>query len=71
MSLRRPANVDIIMNLRGASNVLAAMKKHPDAVLVQRQGCLAIRNMVARGQEWREMIMELGAEEMLRSSASE
>jgi hypothetical protein len=50
MALRVPANVEKIMIEDGAGHLVVAMKRHPKAVLVQRQGCLAIRNMVARNQ---------------------
>eukprot|EP00975_Prorocentrum_lima_P027983 5885079-Prorocentrum_lima.AAC.1 len=47
--------------------MLNAMRRHPDAVNLQRQGCLALRNMAARGSPLlREQILDEGAEEVLR-----
>lgn len=37
--------------------------------MLQRQGCLAIRNLVARSPELREPILDAGAETVLRAAA--
>jgi len=48
MALRRPANARAILDAEGPRLVLLAMKKHDMNVNVQRQGALAIRNIVSR-----------------------
>lgn len=48
MSLRRPNNARAILDMDGPRYVLTAMKGHVSNVNVQRQGALAIRNIVSR-----------------------
>mmetsp|Transcript_10775 Transcript_10775/g.16275 ORF Transcript_10775/g.16275 Transcript_10775/m.16275 type:complete len:856 (-) Transcript_10775:86-2653(-) len=48
MALRKPSNALRILHEDGASSILTAMKLFPSNVLVQRQGALAIRNIVSR-----------------------
>ena len=48
MALRKPSNALRIVHENGASSILTAMKLFPTNVLVQRQGALAIRNIVSR-----------------------
>jgi len=48
MALRKPSNAARIVHDNGASAILTAMKLFPNNVLVQRQGALAIRNIVSR-----------------------
>ncbi|KAL7541178.1 hypothetical protein ACHAXR_011633 [Thalassiosira sp. AJA248-18] len=48
MALRRPANARAILDAEGPRLVLLAMKRHPENVNVQRQGALAVRNIVSR-----------------------
>jgi len=48
MALRRPANAVRIVKQNGPRELLAAMSKFPNNVLVQRQGALAIRNIASR-----------------------
>ena len=48
MALRRPANARAILDAGGPHLVLTAMKQHDANVNVQRQGALAIRNIVSR-----------------------
>ena len=48
MALRKPQNALRIVDENGASSILTAMKMFPNNVLVQRQGALAIRNIVSR-----------------------
>ena len=50
--------------------MLVAMKQHPKAVLVQRQGCLAIRNLVARTPEHKEALLDLGVEPVLKAAGA-
>jgi len=48
MALRRPANARAILDAGGSRSVLTAMKRHDMNVNVQRQGALAVRNIVSR-----------------------
>jgi len=48
MALRRPANARAILDADGPKWVLCAMRRHERNVNVQRQGALAIRNIVSR-----------------------
>ena len=48
MALRKPMNALRIVQENGPQEILMAMKLFPNAVLVQRQGALAIRNIVSR-----------------------
>lgn len=72
MALRRPRNADKIVAKGGADLVLDSMREAPDAVHLQRQGCLALRNIVARDHdaEHKRPIIEAGAEDVLRLAAS-
>eukprot|EP00968_Pinguiococcus_pyrenoidosus_P023384 scaffold3747_cov240-Pinguiococcus_pyrenoidosus.AAC.1 len=65
--LRRPDHSEALVHAGGVPSMLNAMRRHPDAVNLQRQGCLALRNMAARGSPLlREQILDEGAEEVLR-----
>jgi hypothetical protein len=48
MSLRRPTNARAILDMDGPRYVVMAMKGHGRNVNIQRQGALAIRNIVSR-----------------------
>jgi len=48
MALRRPTNVMEILSQNGHVQILRAMKSHPTNVAIQRQGSLALRNIVSR-----------------------
>jgi hypothetical protein len=48
MALRKPTNSMHIIQEGGANDILTAMKQCSNNVLVQRQGALAIRNIVSR-----------------------
>lgn len=47
-ALRKPANSLRIVQENGPREIVAAMAKYPNNVLVQRQGALAVRNIVSR-----------------------
>jgi hypothetical protein len=72
MCLRKPSNAMRIIDQGGPNLILVAMKQHPKNLALQRQGALALRNMVSRlndddsMQGAKEGILELGAEEVLR-----
>lgn len=82
MSLRKPSNAKAIIHTEGPRYILSAMKRHDANPSVQRQGALAVRNLVSRllrecpeedegGKEERNAIrdvfLELGAEDILRN----
>jgi hypothetical protein len=84
MALRKPANANAIIDQGGPRFILTAMKRHDMIASVQRQGALAVRNLVSRllrecpedgekGKEERNAIrdsfLELGAEDILRNVA--
>ena len=48
MALRRPANARAIIEEGGPRLIITAMKRHTENVSVQRQGALAVRNIVSR-----------------------
>eukprot|EP00985_Skeletonema_marinoi_P005193 scaffold2235_cov201-Skeletonema_marinoi.AAC.10 len=48
MALRRPSNARAIIDEGGPRLILTAMKRHEENVSVQRQGALAVRNIVSR-----------------------
>jgi hypothetical protein len=58
MALRKPKNATALV-MAGVHNCVVniAMRQHPTSVTVQRQGALAIRNIVARSPELRPMIL--------------
>eukprot|EP00956_Cyclotella_meneghiniana_P024406 scaffold48943_cov68-Cyclotella_meneghiniana.AAC.6 len=82
MALRKPANAHAIINQDGPRVILNGMKRHDSNSNVQRQGALAIRNLVSRllrecpedgekGKEERlairDLFLDLGAEDVLRN----
>ena len=70
MALRRPQNAVKIVGLGGGNLVITSMHAHAEQhANLQRQGCLALRNIVARSPELREPIIDGGAETVLRSAA--
>jgi len=48
MALRRPSNARAIIDEDGPRLIITAMKRHEENVSVQRQGALAVRNIVSR-----------------------
>lgn len=68
MALRKPENVTHIFSCDGAAALLLAMRHHPKNVTVQRQGCLAVRNIIARNPEFKEALLELGVEKILKDA---
>lgn len=68
MSLRSPSNSVRILSTGAAEVMVKAMRRHADRPAVQRQGCLAFRNMAARCPEFRLAMLDAGAEEVLRAA---
>lgn len=44
------------------------MQIHADSIGVQKQACLAIRNLVARNPEHCDILLEAGAESLIRDA---
>ena len=70
MALRKPQNARVLISYEAPRVILLAMKQFPSQVTVQRQACLAIRNIVSRlTEEEKKIFLEQDAEEILRSFA--
>ena len=71
MSLRNPHNATAICHAtNGAESLVKAMKAFPNKVPLQRQACLALRNIASRSTpEEKRMILDAGAEFVLRAIA--
>ncbi|GAX81213.1 hypothetical protein CEUSTIGMA_g8645.t1 [Chlamydomonas eustigma] len=68
MMLRLPEVVDKAAEAGVIDAVLEVMSGHPDAGQLQRAGCMVFRNMAARNVELRPVILEKGAEALLRQA---
>lgn len=68
MSLRSPSNSVRILSTGAAEIMVKNMRKHADRSAVQRQGCLAFRNMAARCPEYRLAMLDAGVEDVLRAA---
>ena len=71
MSLRNPQNASIICHAtRGGEAVVKAMKAFPPKVTLQRQACLALRNLASRASaDEKQMLLDAGTEFVLREIA--
>eukprot|EP01084_Bolivina_argentea_P279178 477255_1 len=54
-----------IVSLGGGSLILSAMRHNPNSEALQRQACLALRNIAARSKESRTALLDEGANECL------
>jgi hypothetical protein len=68
MGLRSRDNALRLAALGGVALALQAMRAHPESTAVQRQGCLAVRNLVSRTPELAEAFLDAGAEPLLRAA---
>ena len=67
MALRKPRNaVFIVEQHHGHVHIISAMRNQ--SILVKRQGALALRNLVSRSPELKEILLDAGAEEVLREA---
>lgn len=66
--LRHPMNVELVLDYNGAHFVVDAMKRHSASAAVQKQGCLALRNMGVRNLDLRPRILEQDAEAAIRAA---
>ena len=74
MALRQPQNAHAIVEGGGHILIFDAMRAFPNKVTLQRQGCLAIRNIVSRltrmsYDEDKTKILDAGAEHVLKNIA--
>ncbi len=71
ISLRSPTNSQIIMDSGAISPLIAGMRRHADKPAVQRQACLTVRNIAARGgEEIKIALLDLGIEGVLRAAGA-
>ena len=71
MSLRQPNNALAIVEANGIHHILTAMKAFPNKVPLQRQGCLALRNIASRlTVETKQVVLDAGAEDVLKLIAA-
>jgi len=68
MSLRSPSNSNRIMASGAGEVVVNCLRRHADRAAVQRQGCLAFRNIAARCPQHRNALLDAGAEAVLRAA---
>lgn len=66
LALRHPGNCTTIVEKHGVISTLSAMERFPAAAGVQRSACLVLRNIVARNKEYVPVILDGGAEHLLR-----
>jgi hypothetical protein len=72
MALRQPNNAMAICEANGTHFILVAMRAFPNKVPLQRQGCLALRNIASRlSPESKQIVLDAGAENVLRGMASQ
>lgn len=69
MALRQPGQSITFYQMNGIPLITRAMKKFPEAGDLQRQGCLAIRNLVVRNEDTlRDVFLEEQVELLLRTA---
>lgn len=70
MALRQPNNAMTIVQANGINHILAAMRAFPTKVPLQRQGCLALRNISSRlPADLKQEVLDAGAENVLKGIA--
>lgn len=68
--LRQPLNAELITERNGPHTIVLTMRAHPASARVQKQACLALRNMGARSPELRPAILAEGVEAAIRAARS-
>lgn len=68
MTLRSPSNSSMIVNSGALEHIVAGMRRHADKPALQRQACLAFRNIAARCPHLHPRLLDAGAEEVLRNA---
>ncbi|CAG9467154.1 unnamed protein product [Pedinophyceae sp. YPF-701] len=66
--LRNPDGCERAAGCGWPAAVAAAMRSHEGSGPVQRQGCMLVRNLVARNAELRPVVAEAGAEGLIRAA---
>ena len=74
MALRQPQNAHAIVEAGGHISIFEAMRAFPNKVTLQRQGCLAVRNIASRlarmsYDEDKTKLLDAGAEDILQNIA--
>ncbi len=74
MALRQPQNAHAIVDACGHVCIFDAMRAFPNKVTLQRQGCLAVRNIASRAarmnyDEDKTKLLDAGAEDILQNIA--
>jgi hypothetical protein len=70
MALRFGRNAEFLISHGAAEAIVRSMHKYPEKVALQRQGALAIRNIVSRSPDLREPVLQAGAEAALVNIAA-
>ena len=65
MALRQPQNAHDIVEDDGHILILRAMRAYPNKITLQRQGCLALRNIVSRQQNHKSKLLDANADDVL------
>lgn len=60
--LKQPGNATAIAAANGPHVIVKTMYMHPDAIKLQRQACMVLRNMVVRNPELIDVVLGEGAE---------
>lgn len=68
MTLRSPSNSIAIVNCGAIDHIVAGMRRHSDKPALQRQACLAFRNIAARCPDLHSRLLDAGVEEVLRNA---
>ncbi|XP_072167007.1 armadillo repeat-containing protein 6-like [Diadema setosum] len=66
--LRKPANCTAVMEAEGAKLLVQVLGIHGEEAGVQKQACMAVRNLVARTRQYSEAFIQLGIEPLLRGA---
>merc|ERR1712087_483555 len=74
MALRQPQSAHSIVEACGHVCIFEAMRAFPNKVTLQRQGCLAVRNIASRAarlnyDEDKTKLLDAGAEDILQNIA--
>jgi len=68
MTLRSPTNSTRIVQAGAIDVIVKVMRRHSEKGNVQRQACLAFRNIAARCPDLRSAMLDAGVEPVLRAA---
>ncbi|XP_045540199.1 armadillo repeat-containing protein 6 homolog [Papilio machaon] len=68
LALREPAHGRLLLDCGAPEPLAHCLKMHPRNAAVQKNGCWAIRNMVARCRDYNSKFKELGIEDILNQT---